>query len=75
MLTPTFQSFAFVMLEGARLLGLGLGCDPFPGGSNSSSDEAHEEWAVSRGTMCMLFGTCDTGALDFKREIMSVSDN
>ena len=66
---------AFVALEGARLLGLGLGRDPVPGGSDSSSDEAHEEWAVGRGIMCMLFGTCDTGALDFKREMMSVSDN
>ena len=74
MSTPTFQSFAFVMLEGARLLGLGLGRDPFPGGSNSSIDEAHEERAVGRGMIRRFCGTCDAGAFECNKEMVSASE-
>ena len=64
----------FVPPECAKLLGLGLGCDPFPGGSDSSIDVAHEEIAGGSFVMCMLCGTCCCGAFVCKRERMAVSE-
>ena len=64
----------FVSFECAKLLGLGLGCDPFLGGSDSSMDVAHEEIVFGSCTMCMLCGICFCGALARNRERMEVSE-
>ena len=63
-----------VALERARLLGLGLGSDPVLGGSDASSDVAHEEILLGSGLRCKFIGTCEAGALDLRRERMAVSE-
>ena len=63
-----------VASERARLLGLGLGSDPFFGGSNSSIDIAHEEISLGSSWRWRLLGTCEGGADCFNKERISVSD-